>query len=266
MRKSPPGIVTLITDFGWGGEYVGAMKGAILKVNDRCLVTDITHQISPQNILQAAHVLQNSYRFYPPGTVHVVVVDPGVGMERRAMALEKEGWFFVGPDNGVFSGLLAGKGKAEAYEIVDREYGLRPVSPTFHGRDIFAPAAGHLSLGLPPGKLGPRAENLVRRDFPQPQETKKELGARILWADSFGNLLTNVPQKGFGRALAARSFQIKGKGWKIDRLSRTYGEGKPGQPMALFGSGGWLEISVNQGNALETLGLKPGEAISILWG
>jgi S-adenosylmethionine hydrolase len=266
MRKSPPGIVTLITDFGWGGEYVGAMKGAILKVNARCLVTDITHQISPQNILQAAYVLQNSYRFYPPGTVHLAVVDPGVGMERRAVALETEGHFFVGPDNGVFSGLLAGKGKAEAYEIVDRKYGLRPVSPTFHGRDIFAPAAGHLSLGLPPGKLGPRAENLVRRDFPQPQETKKKLGARILWADSFGNLLINVPRKGFGRALATRPFQIKGKGWKIERLSRTYGEGKPGQPMALFGSGGWLEISVNQGNALETLGLKPGEAISILWG
>ena len=266
MRKRPPGIVTLITDFGWGGEYVGAMKGAILKVNPRCLVTDITHQINPKNILQAAHVLQNSYPFYPPGTVHVVVVDPGVGMERRAVALEKNGYLFVGPDNGVFSGLLGGKGKAEAYEIADRKVGLRPVSPTFHGRDIFGPAAGHLSLGLPPGKLGPRVNDLVRRDFPQPQETKKKLGAHILWADSFGNLMTNVAQKDFGRALAARPFQIKGKGWKIERLSRTYGEGKPGQSMALFGSGGWLEISVNQGNALEALGLEPGEAISILWG
>ena len=266
MRKRPPGIVTLITDFGWGGEYVGALKGAILKVNPRCLVTDITHQINPQNILQAAHVLQNSFSFYPPGTVHTVVVDPGVGTERRALVLEKEGHLFVGPDNGVFSGLLSGKGKVEAYEIANRRYSLWPVSHTFHGRDIFAPAAGHLSLGLPPGKLGPRVKTLVRREFPRPQATKKKMGARILWADSFGNLMTNVTQKDFGRGWAARPFQIKGKGWKIDRVSRTYGEGKAGQPMALFGSGGWLELSVNQGNALEALGLKPGEPISILWG
>ena len=266
MNRKASGIVTLITDFGWGGEYVGAMKGAILKVNARCLVTDITHQINPQNILQAAYVLQNSYPYYPPGTVHVVVVDPGVGMEQRAVALETEGHFFVGPDNGVFSGLLSGKGKVEAYEIADRKYSLWPVSPTFHGRDIFAPAAGHLSLGLPSGKLGPRVKGLVRRESPRPEETKKRLGAQILWADSFGNLTTNVTQKDFGRALASRPFQIKGKGWKIDRLSRTYGKEKPGQPMALFGSGGRLEISVNQGNALDALGLKPGEAISILWG
>jgi hypothetical protein len=154
----------------------------------------------------------------------------------------------------------------KAYEIANRRYSLWPVSHTFHGRDIFAPAAGHLSLGLPPGKLGPRVKALVRREFPRPQATKKKMGARILWADSFGNLMTNVTQKDFGRAWAARPFQIKGKGWKIDRLSRTYGEGKAGQPMALFGSGGWLEISINQGNALEALGLKPGEPISILWG
>jgi S-adenosyl-L-methionine hydrolase (adenosine-forming) len=266
MRKRPPGIVTLITDFGWAGEYVGAMKGAILKINPRCLVTDITHQINPQNILQAAHVLQNSYPFYPPGTVHLVVVDPEVGTARRALALKKEGHTFVGPDNGVFNHLLSGGERPEAYEIADRKYSLNPVSPTFHGRDIFAPAAGHLSLGLPPGKLGPRLKTLVRRDFPRPRATEKKLDARILWADSFGNLMTNVGQKDFGRALAARPFQIKGKGWKIMRLSRTYAEEAPGQPMALFGSGGWLEISVNRGNALETLGLKPGESISILWG
>ncbi|MGE5254355.1 MAG: S-adenosyl-l-methionine hydroxide adenosyltransferase family protein [Planctomycetaceae bacterium] len=264
MRQKPSGIVTLITDFGLAGEYVGALKGAILRVNPRCLIVDITHQIDPQNILQASFVLQKSYAYYPPGTVHGVVVDPGVGTERRALFVEKNKFFFVGPDNGVFSGLLSSRGKVQARELIRKEYFLTPLSHTFHGRDVFAPVAGHLSLGLDPAKLGPKVKNLVRVDFPEPRQGKRGITARVLWADSFGNLITNVTREEYARRLETR-FQIQGRGWRIDRLSRTYGEEKPGQSMALFGSGGLLEISVNRGNAHRTLGLNPGDSFTIQW-
>jgi hypothetical protein len=264
MNRKPSGIVTLITDFGWAGEYVGALKGAILRVNPRCLIVDITHQIESQNILQASFVLRKSYSYYPPGTVHGVVVDPGVGTKRRALVVEKDEYLFVGPDNGVFSGLLSAGGKIRARKIARKEYFLAPVSDTFHGRDVFAPVAGHLSLGLDPSKLGPRVKNLVRTDFPEPRRGRKHLTARVLWADSFGNLITNVTRREYFRKLET-GFQIQGRGWSIDRLSRTYGEGKPGQPMALFGSGDLLEVSVNRGNARNTLGLTPGNSFTIQW-
>jgi len=265
MNRNRSGIVTLITDFGWGGEYVGAMKGAILRVNPECRVVDLTHQVEPQNILQAAYILKNTFPFFPPGTVHLAVVDPGVGSRRKAIVVKREGHFFVGPDNGVLSGILEGKETALGYEIKERKYFLSPVSETFHGRDIFAPVAGHLSLGLDPSRLGPQIHGLKTIALPRPRMVKGELRARILWADSFGNLITNLARRDYGRKLESRLFQIKGNGWKIDRVYRTYGEGLPGRPMALFGSGGFLEISVNRGNARKTLGLEPGDPIIILW-
>jgi S-adenosylmethionine hydrolase len=241
------------------------MKGAILRVNPECHVVDLTHQVEPQNILQAAYIVKNTFPFFPPGTVHLAVVDPGVGSRRKAIVAKREGHFFVGPDNGVLSGILGGKETALGYEIKERKYFLAPVSDTFHGRDIFAPVAGHLSLGLDPARLGPRIQGLETIVLPQPRRVKGGLMARILWADSFGNLITNLVRGDYGRQLETRPFQIKGKGWKIDRVYRTYGEGFPGRPMALFGSGGFLEISVNRGNARKTLGLEPGDPIIILW-
>ena len=244
---------------------MGAMKGAILRVNPDCHVVDLTHQVEPQNILQAAYILKNTFSFFPPGTVHLAVVDPGVGSRRKAVAVKREGHLFVSPDNGVLSGILEGKEGALGYEIKERKYILSPVSNTFHGRDIFAPVAGHLSLGLHPSRLGPQIQGLKTIALPRPRMVKGGLAARILWADSFGNLITNLARWQYGRELETRPFQIKGKGWKIDRVCRTYGEGLPGQPMALFGSGGFLEISVNRGNARNTLGLEPGDSIIILW-
>jgi S-adenosyl-L-methionine hydrolase (adenosine-forming) len=263
LKMKNPGIVTLITDFGSGGEYSGVMKGAILSVNPRCRIVDITHEIEPQNILQASWVLKNSYPYFPPRTIHVAVVDPGVGTTRRAIVLEKEGYFFVGPDNGVFSSVLSTKGKVSAHEITQRKFFLSPVSDTFHGRDLFAPVAGHLSLGLNPRSLGPGIKDWVVLDWPNPRLSGKNLRARVLWADSFGNLITNVSREECGTMLESRPILIEGKRWHIDRVRRTYGEGRPGEPMALFGSGGLLEISLNRGNALKTLGLRPGEPVSI---
>jgi S-adenosylmethionine hydrolase len=265
LKKRNPGIVTLITDFGDRGEYSGAVKGAILKVNPHCQVVDITHQIEPQNILQASFVLKHSYPYYPPGAIHLVVVDPGVGTKRKAVVVEKEGFLFVGPDNGVFSCLFSRGERISGNEITQVKFFLPLVSDTFHGRDIFAPVAGHLSLGLDPKRLGPSIKNLVFVDWPAPVMSKKRLKARILWADSFGNLMTNIPREPYGRIWEGRRIQIKGKGWCIHRIHRTYGQSGPGRPIALFGSGGLLEISVNQGNALNTLGLKPGDPVTIVW-
>ena len=155
LRKGRSGIVTLISDFGLKGEYAGAMKGAILNVNPRCQVVDITHQIPAQDTFQASFILKNTYPYFPVGTVHLVVVDPGVGTQRKPVALKKAGHFFVGPDNGVFTFILA-EGKNEGYEITRERLFLFPVSSTFHGRDIFGPVAGHLSLGMDPRRLGPR--------------------------------------------------------------------------------------------------------------
>jgi len=263
VRQGASGIVTLITDFGLRDEYAGAMKGAILKVNPRCLVIDVTHQIEPQNVLRAAFVLKNTYSYYPPGTVHVAVVDPGVGTRRRPVILQKSGHFFVGPDNGVFTLVLSASGKTEGYEITRREFFLSPLSETFHGRDLFAPVAGHLSLGQDPKRFGRRAAGFVRAEWPQPQLKGEKLLGRILFADSFGNLITNISRQEYGPLIAGRPLRIKGKGWGIDGLHRTYGQGKDRKAVALFGSSGLLEIAVNRGSAKKALGLKPGERLII---
>jgi len=263
LKRKRRGIVTLITDFGLLGEYVGAMKGAILKVNPRCQVVDVTHQIAPQDVLQASFILKNTYPYYPSGTIHVVVVDPGVGSSRRPIILEKEEHIFVGPDNGVFTFVLSGKGKTEGYEITRREFFLAPLSDTFHGRDLFAPVAGYLSLGMEPDQFGPPAGDFLQAQWPKPQVRGKKLVGRILFCDSFGNLITNISRQEYGRLVEGRPLQIKGRGWQIGRVYRTYSQGGPGQPMALFGSTGLLELSINRGNAEKTLGLKPGNLLTV---
>ncbi len=242
------------------------MKGAILKVNPHCQVVDITHQITPQNILEAAFVLANSYSYFPAGTIHVVVVDPGVGSGRRPVVLKKREHRFVGPDNGVFSLILAAAGPNEAYEIIRKLFFLSPVSRTFHGRDIFAPVAGHLSMGVQPRDMGPRIRNFVRVDWPRPRKLRHQFVGQILWADSFGNLITNWPREDLEVDLSNHPFRIQGKKWRIEKIHSTYSQGPPRKPMALFGSSGFLEIAINQGNAEKELRLKAGEAIKIVIG
>jgi len=207
--------------------------------------------------------LRNTYSYYPAGTVHLVVVDPGVGTQRRPVILHKGGHFFVGPDNGVFTFVLSVSGKTEGYEITRREYFLSPLSETFHGRDIFAPVAGHLSLGQNPKRFGPRAGDFVRAEWPRPRLRGEKLLGQILFSDSFGNLITNISREEYGSLSAERPLRIKGKGWRIDRIHRTYGQGKPGAPLALFGSSGLLEIAVSGGSAKKDLGLKPGDRLIV---
>lgn len=258
----PSGIITLTSDFGYGGEYVGVMKGVILRINPKCQLIDITHQISPQNIFQASLVLQNSYSFFPKGTIHMVIVDPGVGTARRPIIIKKEGYFFVGPDNGVFTPIIK-EGKFTAFEITFRPSLKWPESSTFHGRDIFAPTAAYLSLGKEAQKFGPPIANLQRLDWPLPVLKGQKVIGQILLADPFGNLITNITRDFFESQIASRRFQIKGKGWSISCLQKTYDQVPVGQPLALFGSAGFLEIAINRGNASQALQLKPGDSFII---
>ncbi len=260
--KERSGIITLISDFGLGGEYAGAMKGAILKVNPRCQVVDITHQIPAQDVFQASFVLKHTYPYFPDGTVHLVVVDPGVGTQRKPVALKKGGHFFVGPDNGVFS-LIDEEGTTEGYEITLTKLFLSSLSSTFHGRDIFGPVAGHLSLGMDPRELGPRLRGLVRLEWLRPAVQGKQWVGQVLFADTFGNLVTNISREEFISWVDGRPFQIKAKRRRLNGIQKTYQDVPPGRPLALFGSTGMLEIAVNRGSAQVALSLRPGDAISI---
>jgi S-adenosyl-L-methionine hydrolase (adenosine-forming) len=264
-KKGVSGIVTLTTDFGLQGGYIGAVKGSILKVNPLCQIVDITHLVSPQNIIEASFIIKTTYPFFPAGTIHLVIVDPGVGTGRKPIVLKEGKHIFVGPDNGVFSLILAGSTKIQSYQITCKEFFLKPLSHTFHGRDLFAPVAGHLSLGLDPKSLGPRLENLFEVEWPEPKVQAKRIVGRIIFADSFGNLITNISREQYGGILEGRGILIQGKGWKIGRLCRTYGQGQIGQPMALFGSSGFLEVAVHEGNAMKKLNLHPGDPIPILF-
>ncbi len=257
-----PSIITLLTDFGYAGEYVGVMKGVILGINPQCQLVDLTHQITPQNIQQAAFVLKNSYRFFPPGTIHLVVVDPGVGTKRRPIILKKDGYFFVGPDNGVF-GLVLKKGKYTAVEITSLSILKRPISSTFHGRDIFAPVAAHLSLGKEMRQFGPRVTNLQQLAWPPPVIKDQKIIGQIIFVDSFGNLITNIDRDFFVSQIAGRQFKIKIKKWSLSCLQETYAQVPEGKILALWGSAGYLEIAINRGHAQRTLKMGPGDPIII---
>jgi hypothetical protein len=169
----------------------------------------------------------------------------------------------VGPDNGVFTGVLSFPGKCRGYEITRREFFRKPLSATFHGRDLFAPVAGHLSLGVPPAKIGLPIFDYKRVEWPQPKIENKRWVGQILWADPFGNLITNLNRHAHSHWLAEDLWVIRGQGWKIENLSKTYGDVEPGRPLALFGSSGWLELAVNQNRAQEVLKLKPGDPLVI---
>lgn len=257
-----PSIITLLTDFGYEGEYVGVMKGVILNINPRCQLVDLTHQIAPQNILQAAFILHNSYQFFPKGTIHLVVVDPGVGTKRRPIILKKNGFLFIGPDNGVFS-LVLQQGRYAAVEITPLSFWKLPVSSTFHGRDIFAPVAAYLSLGREMSEFGPPVTNLQKIPWPQPIIEDKKIIGQIIFVDSFGNLVTNIDRDFFVSQIAGRQFKIRIKKWSLSCLQDTYAQVPEGKLLALWGSAGFLEIAVNRGHAQRLLKVRPGDPITI---
>lgn len=246
------GIITLTTDFGAGDHYAGVMKGVIAGINPSAVVIDITHGIEAYNIAEAAFKLHASYSYFPEGTIHVAVVDPGVGSARRAIAAEAGGYRFVGPDNGVFSMIFDKCGVDGMARITNPEFMLPTVSATFHGRDIFAPAAAHLSKGIALEELGDVLTSYKSLSMSEAHDGGDVVTGMAIYADRFGNLVTNIPGSVITNFSSVRAGDVI-----ISSLSGSYADGKEGELIALVGSSGFLEISVNKGSAFEFFGRLP---------
>ncbi len=253
-------IITLTTDFGEDSPYVAAMKGVILSINTQVHIVDLTHLIPPQDLRHAAHFLSQSVPCFPAGSLHVVVVDPGVGTERGILYVELGKHRLLVPDNGCWT-LLAGDSQPLVIRLEERQYWRDQVSSTFHGRDIFAPVAGYLSLGIPADKLGKRVSEWVRLEQSAPRIAADRLEGEVVFIDHFGNLITNIP--GSTLEQLGEEIQVAVGHARVERKVRTYGEVPPGKLVALVTSAGTLEIAVNQGNAAGQLGVGVGTPVVV---
>lgn len=253
-------LVTLLTDFGWQDVYVAVMKGVIAKINPQISVIDLTHQIPPQDLIAGRFALLNAYAYFPHGTVHIAVIDPGVGSQRRGIAIQLAEGFLVGADNGLFSGILQKESAIAAVELSNSKYWRteRP-STTFHGRDIFAPVGAHLANGVPLKELGKEIaiDSLVELSLPQVAIEQNQVIGCIQYIDRFGNLITNITAQNL-----QPNYQVIIKQQLIP-WGNTYSDGKNRQLIALIGSHGYLEIAVNCGNAREKLQVTIGEIVVV---
>jgi S-adenosylmethionine hydrolase len=257
------GQLTLLSDFGDRDVYVGVMKGVIAQINPQIQVVDLTHQIPPQNIAAARFCLMNAYPYFPVGTVYVAVVDPGVGSRRRAIAVEFSQGFLVGPDNGIFSGVLSQSPAIAAVELTNLQYWCTPEpSKTFHGRDIFAPVGAHLASGVSLQQLGQKIDpdTLVNLDQSQYQRTITGITGCIQYIDHFGNLVTSIP----GSYVQGKTWYVLAAGLKIPGVE-TYSDIQVGEVLALVGSHGWVEVAVNSGSAHSQLQLNWQETIQVVF-
>jgi S-adenosylmethionine hydrolase len=247
--------VALLTDFGTRDHYVGAMKGVILAINRKAVIVDITHEIGPQDIGTAAFVLRACYREFPPATVFCCVVDPGVGSNRRAIIAATNGQFFVGPDNGLFSFLFGDA--VEITSIENDHFFRKPVSSTFHGRDVFAPVAAHLSLGVPPNEFGLQITDPITLSNIVPTRLdEKTLEGAVIYIDHFGNIVTNITAESAGR-----EFELDIAGQTITSIREQYAGAAAGRSFALIGSTGLIEISINGGSAADALRVAVGTPV-----
>jgi len=254
--------ISLTTDFGIADWYVGTMKGVILGIQPRANIVDLSHEIPPGEIRAGAFALAASCRFFPKETVHVVVVDPGVGSERRAIAARTMNGFFVGPDNGVLSWALARERIKAVHQITNRRLFLHPVSNTFHGRDIFAPVAANLSRGLPIEKVGAPIKEFVKLDWPEPQRSANSIKGEILYIDRFGNAITNIDRAALPSPDES-AWEIFLRRKRLCALQAFYQAVARGQPMAVSGSSGFLELAVSGGSAAQNFNLKVGEEVIV---
>jgi S-adenosylmethionine hydrolase len=256
-------IVTLLTDFGMRDHYVAAVKGVLLNINPSLYLVDITHEISPQNIGEGAFVLGSSFRYFPEGTIHLAVVDPGVGGKRQGLAAATEGHFFVGPDNGLFDWAFSFEPPLRVVALENPAYRLPQPSTVFHGRDIFAPAAGHLSIGLALEELGPPVNYRRRLPGRLVLQEQKELQGEVIYIDRFGNLISNIeiPPAAGGRHL--QDLQVYLGTVQLLVGPRTYEEGPRLQPFVLIGSSSLLEVSVRNGSAHEITGCSVGTSLLV---
>ena len=263
----PTGIITLVTDFGLTDAYVGTMKGVIASVNPRALVIDLCHEVAPQDVHGAAFLLAAVFEFFPERTTHVAVVDPTVGSERPALCVESGGHYFIGPDNGVLSIACYRAGRPKIYLLENEDYFLDQRSRTFHGRDVFAPAAAHLAANAPIETMGPRARSMKRIRIPKPSARRGlSVNGRIVYVDRFGNLTTNIGLNNIRQAFPRTRLEnltISFGNNQIRGISGTYSDARPGSALALFGSTDLMEIAVRDGDAASQLGVGRGEKIII---
>jgi S-adenosylmethionine hydrolase len=257
-----PGILTLTTDFGLGGPYVAEVKGVVLGLAPGTQLVDVSHTIAPQNILEGSFVLASVVDAFPAGTVHLAVVDPGVGTDRRLIAVALADQWFVLPDNGLITAAVRDRTPGGTWEIVNPRIRRKSVSATFHGRDILAPAAAHLLMGGDPAELGPARTRFITLRNLEPTRNENGFVGEIIFRDSFGNLVTNVAAEKLA-ATPPEAWTIEVAGTRIQGLSRTYGDHPPGTLVALAGSTGWIEISIVNGDAARQLAAGPGTTVWI---
>jgi S-adenosylmethionine hydrolase len=264
-----PFPLAIITDFGYRDHYVGAMKGVIASIAPGAAVIDITHGIPAQSIVAGAIALRESWRYFPPRTVFLAVVDPGVGTARAPIAIEtRAGARFVGPDNGLLWLAAKAAGIAKIVKLTSPRHRLSSVSATFHGRDIFAPAAAYLWRGTSISTLGPplRATSIIRLDIPRPVASAREVRGEVIYVDGFGNLVSNIDRRTaeqFGSRFRQKSLSVRIESGAAVRILDTYGDAPKGAPLATFGSFGLLEVAVRDGNAAAHFGAGPGSSVSI---
>ena len=262
-------VITILSDFGSQDEYVGVMKGVILSTCPSVSIVDITHQIDPQDIVQAAYLIPSFYRFFPEGTVHLIVVDPGVGSERDILAANHDGHYFIAPDNGVLTLLMNREKSDTIVRIRNADYYIKPVSATFHGRDIFAPIGAHIVNGTGLEELGTKTEieNIVHlEDLNCRISETGELVGKIISIDRFGNLITNIDSNALTRYRKMHPeirLQICIGSQVIEGLSRTYANADPSSPLALIGSRNHLEIAVNGGSAQQYFKAHKGDPVRV---
>lgn len=260
----PTKIITLTTDFGLKDPYVAEMKAAILGICPNTVIVDITHEIAKFNIRMGAYVLASAVPYFPKGTIHVAVVDPGVGTRRRSMLIQTQQGFFIGPDNGLLILAAEKQGIKSIYEITNRRLMLPRVSSTFHGRDIFAPTAAHIANGVHPTEFGPEIRDVVKPEFAKVTLRTDVLIGEVLHVDNFGNIITNISEKEMARIRTQDVVNIELPTQKLKlKFCKTYGEAEPRELLALIGSHNYLEIALNQGNAAENFKIKPGDKIKL---
>ncbi len=257
-------IITLLTDFGTKDPYVAAMKGVILSRQPDVTLVDLTHEVPPQDIVAGAFILAEARPFFPAGTIHLAVVDPGVGTERRALAAQALGCFWVGPDNGLFHLIFQETDNLDIVSLENPRYFQDTVSPTFQGRDIFAPVAAHLSLGTGLADLGPSITDPAVLPWPRAVFAPEAVRGEIVYVDGFGNLLSNIRGKDLLAWGEEKSYLVILGSLTLEGLSRTYGDVQTGKFLALIGSHGYLEIACAQGNAARRLGVGRGRSLAVV--
>jgi S-adenosylmethionine hydrolase len=260
----PSKIITLTTDFGLKDPYAAEIKAAILSICPNAVIIDITHEIAKFNIRMGAYVLASAVPYFPKGAVHVAVVDPGVGTRRRPIVIQTSQGFFVGPDNGLLVFAAEKQGIMRIHELANPRFMLPKVSNTFHGRDIFAPAAAHLMNGVKPAEFGPEVREAAKPEFAKVTRRNGLLVGEVLHVDGFGNIITNIKEKEVAQSHVKGAVSVELPSGKLKlKFCKAYGETKPHEPLALIGSHGFLEIALNQGSAAEKFKTKAGDSVTI---